>query len=600
MIFANVLLMTLWGSGVLMIGSLIFNRVLFGLSVEPPSMSQFSAFVSIFGGICAWLYLELYELIENKIAPIVETGKISSVLRLEDQRDGESGELIREHELSDATASSSKASKSKAVTHTFDPDPARDHPVYIWKYLPVSTESRRSHFRAIAEFSSVLLFVYISDRTRLLGRGEKTQSMDLFWFSFLCIVVPSLPTIHKHAKMAKAGTLGATGLLQRDQTEEWKGWMQVLFLLYHYFVANDIYNAIRLFIAAYVWMTGFGNFSYYYIKDNFSAVRFCQMMWRLNFLVLVMCVVLRNDYMCYYICPLHTLWTLCIYVGLGLGRSWNRTFFGICAKFVLLTGFVVVVFEIPGVWDVVFGPFRSLLRYRNPHHPEFDDMQEWRFRSGLDRYIWIFGMFCAFNFPNFEAFIVWLEKKPLALHAAIKALLFTATVVVYYFYHTNIYELPKSKYTQVHPFTSFIPITVYIVLRNFLPVFRQYNNALFGWLGKITLETYILQYHLWLNTAHPNYQPKQLLFLLPVQLPMVNFVLCSLIYIFVSHRMFHLTTSLRDMVIGEDEKHLWTGIAKSVVCAGGLYAAGVVLFMSLGLNGGLVVGDQAAVVNTNT
>ena len=39
---------------------------------------------------------------------------------------------------------------------------------------------------------------------------------------------------------------------------------QVLFLLYHYFEAREIYNAIRIFIAAYVWMTGFGNFSYYY------------------------------------------------------------------------------------------------------------------------------------------------------------------------------------------------------------------------------------------------------------------------------------------------------------------------------------------------
>lgn len=33
---------------------------------------------------------------------------------------------------------------------------------------------------------------------------------------------------------------------------------QVLFLLYHYFNAKEIYNAIRVFIAAYVWMTGFG------------------------------------------------------------------------------------------------------------------------------------------------------------------------------------------------------------------------------------------------------------------------------------------------------------------------------------------------------
>lgn len=51
---------------------------------------------------------------------------------------------------------------------------------------------------------------------------------------------------------------------------------QVLFLMYHYFAASEIYNAIRLFIAAYVWMTGFGNFSYYYVRKDFSLARFAQ------------------------------------------------------------------------------------------------------------------------------------------------------------------------------------------------------------------------------------------------------------------------------------------------------------------------------------
>lgn len=52
--------------------------------------------------------------------------------------------------------------------------------------------------------------------------------------------------------------------------------LQVLFLMYHYFAAAEIYNAIRMFIAAYVWMTGFGNFSYYYVRKDFSLGRFAQ------------------------------------------------------------------------------------------------------------------------------------------------------------------------------------------------------------------------------------------------------------------------------------------------------------------------------------
>lgn len=51
---------------------------------------------------------------------------------------------------------------------------------------------------------------------------------------------------------------------------------KVLFLMYHYFEAREFYNAIRVFIAAYVWMTGFGNFSYYYIRKDFSLGRFAQ------------------------------------------------------------------------------------------------------------------------------------------------------------------------------------------------------------------------------------------------------------------------------------------------------------------------------------
>lgn len=46
--------------------------------------------------------------------------------------------------------------------------------------------------------------------------------------------------------------------------------------MYHYFAATEIYNAIRVFIAGYVWMTGFGNFSYYYIRKDFSVARFAQ------------------------------------------------------------------------------------------------------------------------------------------------------------------------------------------------------------------------------------------------------------------------------------------------------------------------------------
>ena len=84
------------------------------------------------------------------------------------------------------------------------------------------------------------------------------------WTSLKKHVNPSVKQIH---------------YLNRHQTEEWKGWMQILFLLYHYWDAKEMYNAIRIFIACYVWMTGFGNFSFYYVRKDFSFGRFAQVSW---------------------------------------------------------------------------------------------------------------------------------------------------------------------------------------------------------------------------------------------------------------------------------------------------------------------------------
>ena len=60
--------------------------------------------------------------------------------------------------------------------------------------------------------------------------------------------------------------------------------------------------------------------------------RFCQMMWRLNFLVTVTCIVLENSYMLYYICPMHTIFTVFVYACLALGAKYNSSATGIWLK----------------------------------------------------------------------------------------------------------------------------------------------------------------------------------------------------------------------------------------------------------------------------
>lgn len=89
-----------------------------------------------------------------------------------------------------------------------------------------------------------------------------------------------------------------------------------------------------------------------------------------------------------------------------------------------------------------------------------------------------------------------------------------------------VFTLPKLEYNAWHPFTSWIPITLFIVLRNCTPVLRSHAMTLYGWLGCITLETYIGQFHTWLKTEVPDGQPKLLLSLVPSSFG-VNFVVCT-------------------------------------------------------------------------
>ena len=59
--------------------------------------------------------------------------------------------------------------------------------------------------------------------------------------------------------------------------------------------------------------------------SDYCIGRFSQMMWRLNFLVLVVCMVMRNSYMLYYICPMHTIFTILVYACLGIAPQYNQS-----------------------------------------------------------------------------------------------------------------------------------------------------------------------------------------------------------------------------------------------------------------------------------
>ena len=77
-------------------------------------------------------------------------------------------------------------------------------------------------WRAGAELSLILLLVYVCDRTTLLPAAAKVRDARAFWaLSALLLLLASL-TVRQ---------LAEGRLMAREQTDEWKGWMQLMFLM---------------------------------------------------------------------------------------------------------------------------------------------------------------------------------------------------------------------------------------------------------------------------------------------------------------------------------------------------------------------------------
>ncbi|RGP62937.1 hypothetical protein FSPOR_8921 [Fusarium sporotrichioides] len=339
-------------------------------------------------------------------------------------------------------------------------------------------------------FVLALLMCYYADRTQMMAKGAKLWNpIDFVVLCALCVAIllltvrRSQPLIPMEISLSTKET--NESFLSRQQTDEWKGWMQALILIYHWTGAiegsKSIYILISLCVAAYLFQTGYGHTLYFLRKNDFSFRRVAAVLLRLNLLSCSLAYVMDTDYMFYYFSPLASFWFLVVYATMAIGgKRCNNDSQVVLAKICISSLLVSAIFMGTPFTRFVFDLLGTVFNIQWSY-------KEWQYRVTLDIFIVYVGMLSA---------VVNNEMKKTLAHLGPRILLaVTGLLATMYYFHATLH-LRLKVYKAWHPLVSFIPILAFVVLRNISAPIRNYHSRVMAWLGRCSLETYILQYHL--------------------------------------------------------------------------------------------------------
>ncbi|XP_051033133.1 N-acetylneuraminate 9-O-acetyltransferase isoform X2 [Phodopus roborovskii] len=417
--------------------------------------------------------------------------------------------------------------------------------------------------QSFCKLGLIMAYFYMCDRANLFMKENKFYTHSSFFIPIIYILVLGV-FYNENTKETK--------VLNREQTDEWKGWMQLVILIYHISGASTflpVYMHIRVLVAAYLFQTGYGHFSYFWIKGDFGIHRVCQVLFRLNFLVVVLCIVMDRPYQFYYFVPLVTVWFMVIYVTLALWPQiiqkkangnclWH---FGLLLKLAFLLLCICFLAYSQGAFEKIFSlwPLSKCFELNG-------NVYEWWFRWRLDRYVVFHGMLFAFIYLALQRRQILSEGKgePLFSNKISNFLLFISVVsfLTYSIWASSCKN--KAQCNELHPSVSVVQIVAFILIRNIPGYARSVYSSFFAWFGKISLELFICQYHIWLAA-----DTRGILVLIPGN-PTLNIIISTFIFVCVAHEISQITTDLAQVLIPKDNSSLFRRLACMVAFFCGL------------------------------
>ncbi|XP_030380898.1 N-acetylneuraminate 9-O-acetyltransferase [Scaptodrosophila lebanonensis] len=401
---------------------------------------------------------------------------------------------------------------------------------------------------ALSLLGLIMAYFYLCDRTNFFMKENKYYSEFSFWIPVGYVFALGL-FFTEDSRFTK--------VLNRDQIDELRGWILLVVLIYYMTGAQrvlPIHMHIKLLISGYFFLTGYTHFTHVWqTGGNYSLfVRFFQSMFRINFLTVLLCFCMNRPYQFYYFVPLLSFWLCVVYFVLSLPPRISASsvdanplhYLYLVCKCIGCLSVITVLFMSEVFFERIFvtRPWKALFVTTD------DDIHEWWYQWKLDRYTVTFGMIYAACFHIAQKYSVFddnnhgnLFSRRTSISVTLLALLGVGTYTSFSFLCRNVQNCE-----EIHSYIVFIPIIGYVVLRNISGILRTRYSNFFAWFGRISLELFVCQYHIWLAADRHG-----VLVLLP-GFPTLNMIITSFIFVCASHEVHRLTQILVPFAVPND------------------------------------------------
>ncbi|XP_065185470.1 N-acetylneuraminate 9-O-acetyltransferase-like [Sycon ciliatum] len=380
----------------------------------------------------------------------------------------------------------------------------------------------------------VLLYTYLADRTPVFTKEEKHFNWTSFTVPLTILGILGFVT-YQPVKDAS--------VLNRQQTCETRGWMQLVLLVYHYTGASKVlglYYVVRLIVAMYIFLSAFGHYTYGLKRGASSWSRVAEVLFRLNLYTVLLCLTMDVPYLHYYFVPLISACYLLVLLVAAIPpvawdqskSPWTQVLKAIC---------FISVFALYRIhpdmfnWIISFPPLSQLFL------DDDNSLHEWTFRFGLDILAVPSGILCAVMLHRFPQINGWICSRSIINN--LMTILSAVTLVVYCgMMATNCTSKPECN--LLHTYLSPIMLGGFVLVRNTSEPLRKHYSQFFDWVGVYSLELFIAQYHVLLAN-----DTRSLLVLVESN-PILNICIVTTIFVLVSHTVAECTQMLVNVMKG--------------------------------------------------